>query len=263
MTGGAVTYAGLLFGNHRTKRNISISDSSENDVTLDHNITISHYTSYSTEQFDASKCSDYLRAITHNRNDVCLGMFVIKRGNQQLYPSFREMSILNEIGLNSHSSSGLKSPFPLLLLMLSVPRREYDGSNSEAGWIYNIKHDCFAYTCRPSPQFSNVRLSIPSLAPDLQSEFSGEACLNTGRITSDSRCFSEEGNKEIWHERHNSGGLLSRQMANMAAAGLTQVVDTELLASGLIDSIKVSDTFATLHVPLICEISCFYIRYTL
>ena len=112
--------------------------------------------------------------------------------------------------------------------------------------------------------FSTTRLLIPSLAPDLLKEFEGGICLNTGRVCEirgsgagcelgnypeddDDAGASGDGrthNSGSAHSRTslsaNAGGGVGRQMTALAAAGMTQVVETELLTAGLVDAIKVA-----------------------
>lgn len=246
--------AGLLFGNYRTKRNISMTDSSEKDESLELGITISHYVCSNSRRPTPPK-----HHTNRQRNDVCLGMFVI-RPDTQLYPTFKDMETLNAIiptqehqpdTNNTHSRGHTYSttaatapppPPPLLLLMLSVPRmnRHHQRRSDAAGWMYNLKHVCFTYCRGSSPPFATALLKVPSLAPDLQGEFAAVTCLDAS--CGARRGFSDSaGAMDLDAVGHGGlSGALSRQFAVMAASGMVQVVDTELLAAGVIDSIKVS-----------------------
>jgi hypothetical protein len=275
----------MLYGNYRTKRNISMTDSTENDVSLEHKISITHYLCFNSQRPRPPNDTTSPHIIHSSEGGaVCLGIFVLK-GDANLYPSFRDIATLNAIDSTRanystapNSLGSALSSAPRLLLMLSAPRTDHhqqkqQQQQSDVDWIYNIKHACFAYTPRTDlsqgsgASFSTARLVIPSLAPDLLGEFAGAACLDTGRgrggryqqrgegvVRSGGSSSSDDSGG---YESSSAAGLLGRQVAAMAASGMTQVVESELLAAGLIESIEVLYAWILIQQKLHSQWCCF------
>jgi hypothetical protein len=219
-----------------------MTDSAENEVSLEHKVTICHYLCCKSQRppcsfsllLDPTSASS---ADSTQSKAVCVGIFVIKR-DTHLHPSFRDIAALRQIRppSSSHSSSS-----PLLLLMLSVPRIDPQTPMHDLSWIYPIRRVCFTYT-PPSSSFSSsslctaqlINLTVPSITPDLAQEFASATCLHTSSSSSSCASFSSA--------RHRQGGEGGGQVAGMGGlsdAGLTQVVQTELLTINLLDAAKV------------------------
>jgi hypothetical protein len=216
-------FSGFLYGSYRSKRTISMTDSAENEVHIEQRITISHYclnNNNSSNHVLHPDCEHNLINKFGGKIEVgvCLGMFILKRNENHLYPSFRDIHSLRQIRYSS----------PVLLLMISVPR--IDPLRQSLNWIYSIKHTCFTYDIETST-LKTTPILIPSLAPDLAGEFDGATCLQSSRmILPVSPAYGRGGDDLLYYKQ---------QMNEMTASSVAQVVDTELTTVSLLDAIKV------------------------
>jgi hypothetical protein len=112
--------------------------------------------------------------------------------------------------------------------------------------------------------FSTALLTIPSLAPDLLGEFSEATCLNTGRAVGGNMYNEGEAYNDSFSGSRRIHQVVSGHVAVMAAAGMTQVVETELLTAGVVESIKVSltDIMCFCVLPFVFFITCRKVFYT-
>ena len=218
-----ILFTGLLFGSYGTKRSVSVTDSVENNIQLEYKIKVVRYAGFKHQRPNSSNVLQY----TPNKLQ-CLGMFVIKRDGSMLYPSFKDMTSLNEIISTRAKGNHSPSSQPILL-MFSAPKTN-DVKNDQS-WIYDMKHTCYLYRNHAPTRFVLTKLNIPSLAPDVQSQF--DEARGLGSCVDDCDV--------VWSGNHGSQhpNSISCGITSMAAAALAQVVDTELLMSDIIMSMQV------------------------
>lgn len=195
---------GILYGKYYTKRSIGVSDSDDNEVSMERKALISHYlcTYGCRPAFDDMASSD-----CQGQDSECIGMFVVRK-DATIFPSFRDIVAICNAG-NYKSFSD----FPLVCLVVSVPNADSE-SPDDSDWIYSIKYKCFSVDqkCNGGPILSEATIDIPSLGPDVATHSS---CL------------------------HRSGvGMYTPQVSSMASAGISQAVESEFFSLEILDAIK-------------------------